>query len=85
VILDDIYIEGLIHVTSLGNDYFHCEPGGLRMTGERTGVAYSLGDKVHVRVLRVNMGEAKVDFALATDRPERSAARGRRRRAMKKT
>ena len=85
VILDDVYIEGLIHVTSLGNDYFHCEPGGLRMTGERTGVAYSLGDKVHVRVLRVNMGEAKVDFALATDRPERSAARGRRRRAMKKT
>jgi ribonuclease R len=50
------------------------------MTGERTGVAYSLGDKVRVRVLRVNMGEAKVDFALATDQPERPPARGRRKK-----
>jgi len=78
VTLDDLYVEGLIHVTSLGNDYFHCEHGGLRMTGERTGVAYGLGDKVRVRVLRVNMDEAKLDFALAADRSKgKSSRRGR--------
>jgi ribonuclease R len=67
VTLDDLYVEGLIHVTSLGNDYFHCEHGGLRMTGERTGLAYGLGDQLRVRVLRVNVDEAKLDFALAAD------------------
>jgi ribonuclease R len=79
VTLDDLYVGGLIHVTSLGNDYFHCEHGGLRMTGERTGVAYGLGDKLRVRVVRVNMDEAKLDFALEADQPERKSSRRRRR------
>ncbi|MDH3511045.1 MAG: ribonuclease R [Gammaproteobacteria bacterium] len=78
VTLDDLYVEGLIHVTSLGNDYFHCEHGGLRMTGERSGVSYGLGDEIMVRVLRVNMDEAKLDFALAGNRAEGKAYRRRR-------
>lgn len=81
VTLDDIYIDGLIHVTSLGNDYFHCEHGGLRMTGERTGLVYELGDEVSVRVLRVNMDEAKVDFAFDHDQQRRPSGRGPRRRS----
>lgn len=84
VTLDDIYIEGLIHVTSLGSDYFHCEHGGLRMTGERTGVVYELGDAVSVRVLRVDVDEAKVDFVFAEDRRRQPSSR-RSRSATRKT
>jgi len=78
VTLDDLYVEGLIHVTSLGNDYFHCEHGGLRMTGERTGMTFGLGDKLRVRVLRVNVDEAKLDFALAADPAKGKSSRRRR-------
>jgi ribonuclease R len=78
VTLEDLYVEGLIHVTSLGNDYFHCETGGLQMTGERTGMAYRLGDKLQVRVLRVNVDEAKLDFALASEPAKRKTSRRRR-------
>ena len=48
VTLDDLYVEGLVHVTSLGNDYYHAEHGGLRMTGERTGASFALGDSIAV-------------------------------------
>jgi len=68
VTLRDLFIDGLVHVTSLGNDYYHCEHGGLRMTGERTGTSYGLGDSVTVRVLRVDVETAKLDFALVDQR-----------------
>ena len=82
--LDDLFIDGLVHVTSLGNDYYHAEHGGLRLTGERTGASFGLGDAVTVRVTRVDTDEAKLDLALVDEasngdrRPGR--ARGRRRR-----
>ena len=44
VMLDGLYVEGLVHVTALGNDYFHEEHAGLRLRGERTGQSYGLGD-----------------------------------------
>ena len=65
VMLEDLFVDGLVHVTSLGHDYYHCEQGGLRMTGERTGVSFGLGDRVTVRVLRVDVDAAKIDLALA--------------------
>lgn len=80
VTLEDLYVEGLIHVTGLGNDYYHCEHGGLRMTGERTGTSFSLGDAVTVRILRVDVDEAKIDFALADAGPENASRKPRRRR-----
>ena len=67
VTLDDLYIEGLVHVTSLGKDYYHAEHGGLRLTGERSGPSYGLGDAVTVRVLRVDTDEAKLDLALVDE------------------
>jgi ribonuclease R len=79
VTLKDLFVEGLIHVTGLGNDYYHCEHGGLRMTGERTGVSFSLGDAVTVRILRVDVDQAKIDFALA-DAESKVAPTKRRRR-----
>ncbi len=63
--LDDIYVEGLVHVTALGEDYFHFDPVGHRMQGERTGRSYRLGDRVRVRVMRVDLDERKIDFELS--------------------
>ncbi len=68
VTLDDLFIEGLVHVTSLGKDYYHAEHGGLRLTGERTGASFGLGDAVKVRVLRVDTDEAKLDLGLVDER-----------------
>jgi len=85
VTLRDLFIDGLVHVTSIGNDYYHCEHGGLRMTGERTGTTYGLGDPVTVRVLRVDVESAKVDFALVdaetSGRKAERPGRSRRRRS----
>jgi ribonuclease R len=64
VMLTDFFVEGLVHVTSLGNDYYHAEHGGLRLTGERTGKSFGLGDTVRVKVTRVDVEEAKVDLQL---------------------
>ena len=79
VTLDDLYIDGLVHVTSLGNDYYHAEHGGLRLTGERTGASFGLGDAVTVRVTRVDTDEAKLDFALVDEAKPDDARAGRSR------
>jgi ribonuclease R len=62
--LQDIYVEGLVHVTGLGNDYFQFDPSHHRMVGERTRKIYRLGDKVQVQVARVDLDEKKIDFDL---------------------
>lgn len=64
VMLRDVLVDGLIHVTSLPSDYYHLEPGGRGLKGERTGQAFRLGDDVRVRVVRVDPDEAKIDLAL---------------------
>ncbi len=77
--LTDIYIDGLVHITALGNDYFHYEQGKHRLMGERTRKVYRLGDKVKVKVVRVNLDEARIDFELAQVEPRAPAGeRGRR-------
>ncbi len=83
VTLDGLYVDGLVHVTALGNDYFQVTDGGMRLTGENTGRAYGLGDAVSVRVARVDTEEAKVDLVLAEDvepRRQRGPRRGAGRR-----
>jgi len=65
VMLEDLYVEGLVHVTNLGRDYYHLEHGGLRLRGERTGHTYNLGDRLRVRVVQVDIEDAKVDLRLA--------------------
>jgi len=64
VMLDGLFVEGLVHVTNLRNDYYHAEHGGLRLRGERTGHSYGLGDELRVRVTRVDVEEARVDLQL---------------------
>ena len=65
--LDDIYVEGLIHVTGLGNDYFQFDPVKHRMVGERSGQVFRLGDRIRVKVARVSLDDRKIDFELISD------------------
>jgi len=65
--LDDIYVEGLIHVTGLGNDYFQFDPVKHRMMGERSRQIFRLGDRIRVKVARVNLDDRKIDFDLISD------------------
>lgn len=67
--LDDFYVEGLVHVTSLPSDYYHYEAEKHRLKGERTGTTYRLGDGLTVQVARVDMDDRKIDFGLADDKP----------------
>jgi len=80
VTLDELFIDGLVHITSLGNDYYHAERGGLRLTGERSGRSYGLGDAVVVRVLRVDVDEAKLDLGLVDARDDGESRPGSSRR-----
>lgn len=65
--LDEIYVEGLVHVTSLRNDYYAYDPVKHRLVGERGGQVYRLGDKITVMVARVDLDERKIDFELVTE------------------
>ena len=60
--LDDIYVEGLVHVTSLKNDYYAFDAVKHRLVGERGGHVYRLGDKMTVLLARVDLDERKIDF-----------------------
>jgi ribonuclease R len=64
VTLDDLHVEGLVHVSDLGADYFHFDATRHQMLGERTGKRYRLGDRVCVKVVRVDMESTKIDFVL---------------------
>lgn len=62
--LDDVFVEGLVHVTALPVDYYHYNAIGHRLSGERTGDSYSLGGRVKVQVVRVSVDDKKIDFEL---------------------
>ena len=62
--LNAIFVEGLVHISTLGQDYFHFIPVGHRLEGERTGVTFRLGDTVRVSVARVDLDDRKIDFEL---------------------
>ena len=64
VALDGVYVEGLLHVTELGNDYFHYDKARHEMIGERTNARYRLGDRLTVKVARVDLETSKMDFSL---------------------
>ena len=78
--LDGVHVDGLVHITALDNDYYHFDPIGHRLTGERTGTVYRLGDRVRVQVAAVNLDERKIDFVLTTTPKEKPKSRRRRRR-----
>ena len=57
-------VSGLVHITSLPNDYYHFDPVVHRLSGDRTGKVFQLAQKVRVRVVAVNVDERKIDFEL---------------------
>lgn len=64
--LKDMQIEGLVHVTSLENDYYRHDPTLHRLVGERSGKVYRLSDEIRIRVVRVNPDDRKIDFEPAS-------------------
>jgi ribonuclease R len=65
VALDGVYVEGLVHVSELGKDYFHFDAARHHLLGERTSRRFRLGDRVRVKVVRVDLDSSKIDFVLA--------------------
>ncbi|EIC19968.1 ribonuclease R [Thiorhodovibrio frisius] len=83
--LDDVYVDGLVHITALDNDFYHFDPIGHRLNGARTGQVYRLGDRLRVQVAAVNLDERKIDFVLApADKKSEGAKRSRRRGSRKR-
>ncbi len=78
--LADIYVEGLVHISNLAQDYFHFDATSHQLRGERTGINYRLGDSVKVRVARVDLDEKKIDFELAKKQAAMDTKPKKRRR-----
>ncbi len=64
VLLDEFYVEGLVHISELGADYFHFDAPRHQLLGERTGQRFRLGDRLRVQLARVDMESNKIDFTL---------------------
>ncbi len=62
--LTELHIDGLVHISSLANDYYQFDPIGQRLIGESFGAIYRLGDAVKVKVLSVNLDDKQIDFEL---------------------
>jgi len=72
VTLDEVFVDGLLHISELGRDYFHHDAARHTITGERTGRAYRLTDRIRVTVARVDLETSKIDFVL----PEEGGSTG---------
>jgi ribonuclease R len=64
VTLDALYVEGLVHITELGGEYFRFDELRQELRGERTGIRYAIGSRVQVQVSRVDLDGRKIDFRL---------------------
>ncbi len=64
VTLDNLYVEGLVHITELGGEYFRFDEARQELRGERTGIRYAIGTRVQIQVSRVDLDGRKIDFRL---------------------
>jgi ribonuclease R len=64
VALDEVFVEGLVHISELGQDYFRFDPAKHWLLGERTGQRYRLGDRLRVKVVRADIESSKIDFVM---------------------
>ena len=67
VTLDAMYVEGLVHITELGGEYFRFDEARQELRGERTGMRYAIGTRVRIQVSRVDLDGRKIDFRLVPD------------------
>ena len=70
VTLDAMYVEGLVHITELGGEYFRFDEARQELRGERTGLRYAIGTRVRVQVSRVDLDGRKIDFRLVREGEE---------------
>ncbi|MBT8146779.1 MAG: RNB domain-containing ribonuclease, partial [Gammaproteobacteria bacterium] len=83
--LDGIYIEGLVHITALDNDYYHFDAISHVLTGERTGKRYHMGDSVRVKVAAVSLDERKIDLVMVGAAATSGRKRGSSKKSSRKT
>ena len=69
--LETLFVEGLIHVSELGGDYFQYDEARQELRGERTGIRYRIGDRVHVLVSRVDLDARKIEFSLVKNNQDK--------------
>jgi ribonuclease R len=82
VTLDALYVDGLVHITELGGEYYRFDEVRQELRGERTGVRYGVGTRVRVQVSRVDLDGRKIDFRMVREgEGERLLAAGRPDRA----
>ncbi|MDD2728347.1 ribonuclease R [Malikia sp.] len=70
VTLDSMYVEGLVHITELGGEYYRFDEARQELRGERTGIRYALGTPVRVQVSRVDLDGRRIDFRLVREGEE---------------
>ncbi len=70
VTLNDLHVEGLVHITELGGEYFRFDEVRQELRGERTGIRYIIGSKVRVQVSRVDLDGRKIDFRMVSENDE---------------
>jgi ribonuclease R len=70
VTLDAMYVEGLVHITELGTEYFRFDEARQELRGERSGMRYAIGTRVRVQVSRVDLDGRKIDFRLVHEGEE---------------
>ena len=77
VTLDAMYVEGLVHITELGGEYFRFDEARQELRGERTGMRYAIGTRVRVQVSRVDLDGRRIDFRLVREGDELLARAGK--------
>ena len=73
VSLNDVFVEGLVHISNLNNDFYQFDQVKHRLVGERTRKTFRLGDKLWIQVMGVSLDDRKIDFGLATNPNDDSA------------
>ncbi len=82
--LDDLFIDGLVHISTLENDYYQFDAAKQRLIGENSGMQYRLGDKVCIKVEAVHLENKMVDFSLmGSERKPRRAGKTAKEKAKK--
>ncbi|WP_312563388.1 ribonuclease R [Diaphorobacter sp.] len=76
VTLDALYVEGLVHITELGGEYFKFDEARQELRGERTGIRYAIGARVRVQVSRVDLDGRKIDFRLVHEAGDGFSTKG---------
>ncbi len=75
--LEEFYVDGLVHITSLGQDYYRFDGDRRQLVGEHSGKVYKTGDRLEIQVSRVDMEQGRIDFAL-TDVKDEKYSRAKR-------